>query len=203
MTSTEQNISTTAAAVSETASTPIAPAKAAAKPAVKATAPKTVAASTAKPAKKVAAKPAAKPVVQAVAKAAAKVTVKPVAKAAAPVAKPVAKAAAKPASKPAKPVAKAVTKAVAKPAAKVAAPKVEKAKKPKMVRDSFTFPKNEYDVLDVLKLRAAKLGTPIKKTELIRAGVKAIAALGDAAFKAALAAVPSLKTGRPAKGKKA
>lgn len=199
MTSTEQNISTTAAAVSETASTPIAPAK----PAVKASAPKTVAASAAKPAKKVAAKPAAKPVVQAVAKAAAKVTVKPVAKAAAPVAKPVAKAAAKPASKPAKPVAKAVTKAVAKPAAKVAAPKVEKAKKPKMVRDSFTFPKNEYDVLDVLKLRAAKLGTPIKKTELIRAGVKAIAALGDAAFKAALAAVPSLKTGRPAKGKKA
>jgi hypothetical protein len=58
-------------------------------------------------------------------------------------------------------------------------------------------------VLDVLKLRAAKLGSPVKKTELIRAGMKAIAALNDAAFKAALGAVPSLKTGRPAKGKKA
>jgi hypothetical protein len=196
MTSTEQNISTTPAAAPETTAALAAPAKVAAKPTAKAPAPKAASTSAAKPAKKVAAKP--------VAKAAAKVTAKPVAKASAPVAaKPVTKAAAKPASKPAKPVAKTVAKAAAKPAVKVAAPKVEKAKKPKMVRDSFTFPKNEYDVLDLLKLRAAKLGTPIKKTELIRAGVKAIAALGDAAFKAALAAVPSLKTGRPAKGKKA
>ena len=98
---------------------------------------------------------------------------------------------------------KAVAKAIAKPAAKPAAVKPPKAKKPKMVRDSFTIPKPEYDVLDVLKLRAAKLGNPVKKTELIRAGVKAIAALSDAAFKQALLAVPSLKTGRPAKAKKA
>jgi len=200
VTSTEQNISTTPAGAPETTAAPAAPAKVTAKPTAKAPAPKAASTSAAKPAKKVAAKP--------VAKAAAKVTAKPVAKASAPVAvKPVTKVATKPASKPAKPVAKTVAKAAAKPAVKaaaqVAAPKVEKAKKPKMVRDIFTFPKNEYDVLDLLKLRAAKLGTPIKKTELIRAGVKAIAALGDAAFKAALAAVPSLKTGRPAKGKKA
>lgn len=97
----------------------------------------------------------------------------------------------------------AKTKASAKPAAQPAAVKAPKAKKPKMVRDSFTIPKPEYDVLDVLKLRAAKLGNPVKKTELIRAGVKAIAALSDAAFKQALLAVPSLKTGRPAKTKKA
>ena len=116
-------------------------------------------------------------------------------------AKPTAKPAAKPVAKPAAKV--AAPKAAAKPAAKPAAPKVEKAKKPKMVRDSFTIPKNEYDVLDSLKQRALQLGNPVKKTELIRAGMKAIAALGDAAFKAALAAVPSLKTGRPAKGKKA
>ncbi|OYQ40039.1 hypothetical protein CHU94_11955 [Rhodoferax sp. TH121] len=97
----------------------------------------------------------------------------------------------------------AKTKASAKPAAQPATVKAPKAKKPKMVRDSFTIPKPEYDVLDVLKLRAAKLGNPVKKTELIRAGVKAIAALSDAAFKQALLAVPSLKTGRPAKAKKA
>jgi hypothetical protein len=48
-----------------------------------------------------------------------------------------------------------------------------------MVRDSFTFPKDEYAVLDLLKLRAAKLGSPVKKTELLRAGVKAIAAMAD------------------------
>jgi mono/diheme cytochrome c family protein len=80
------------------------------------------------------------------------------------------------------------------------AAKPVKEKKLKMVRDSFTMPKPEYAVLDVLKLRAAKLAMPIKKTELIRAGIKALAALPDAAFLAALRAVPNLKTGRPAKG---
>lgn len=99
----------------------------------------------------------------------------------------------------------ATTKAVvAKPAiktpAKPVAAKPVKEKKLKMVRDSFTMPKPEYAVLDVLKLRAAKLAMPIKKTELIRAGIKALAALPDAAFLAALRAVPNLKTGRPAKG---
>ena len=108
------------------------------------------------------------------------------------------KAASKPVAKPVTKV-KPVAKPAAKPAAKTAIVKVTKAKKPKMVRDSFTFPKDEYSVLDALKLRAAKLGSPAKKTELLRAGVKAIAAMSDVAFLASLQAVPSLKTGRPAK----
>ncbi len=107
-----------------------------------------------------------------------------------------AKAATKPSSKA---VAKPAAKATAKVAAKAAPAKPAKLKKPKMVRDSFTFPKAEYAVLDGLKMRAAKLGSPAKKTELLRAGIKAIAAMQDAAFVAALKAVPSLKTGRPAK----
>jgi hypothetical protein len=109
------------------------------------------------------------------------------------------KAASKPVAKPVTKV-KPVAKPAAKPAVKVAVVKATKAKKPKMVRDSFTFPKDEYAVLDALKLRAAKLGRPAKKTELLRAGVKAIAAMSDVAFLAAMQAVPSLKTGRPAKG---
>ena len=98
-----------------------------------------------------------------------------------------------------KPTAK--TKPAAKPVEGKTVAKDAKTKKPKMVRDSFTFPKAEYAVLDALKLRAAKLGSPAKKTELLRAGVKAIAAMQDAAFLAALKVVPSLKTGRPAKVK--
>jgi hypothetical protein len=94
---------------------------------------------------------------------------------------------------------KAPLKAAAKPSSKQVAVKQDKVKKPKMVRDSFTFPKDEYTVLDALKLRAAKLGNPVKKTELLRAGIKAIAAMPDAKFLAALQAVPSIKTGRPAK----
>ena len=137
----------------------------------------------------------------------AKKAVKPVVKApAAPITAVAPKAAAMPASKPAAkpkavaaPKAKPVTKTVTKPAAKAVVVKDVKAKKPKMVRDSFTFPKDEYSVMDALKLRAAKLGHPVKKTELLRAGVKAIAAMTDAALLSALKAVPSLKTGRPAK----
>ena len=77
--------------------------------------------------------------------------------------------------------------------------KAGKAKKPKLVRDSFTIPKNEYEVLEGLKVRAAKLGQPVKKSELLRAGVAALAAMQDPVFLANVTAVPALKTGRPAK----
>jgi hypothetical protein len=65
------------------------------------------------------------------------------------------------------------------------------------VRDSFTIPKDEYVVIDALKTRAGKLGQAIKKSELLRAGIKALAAMSDIQFKAALSNVPTIKTGRP------
>ena len=91
---------------------------------------------------------------------------------------------------------KTAVKTAAKPVNKPV--KVEKAKKPKMIRDSFTIPKTEYVVIDALKERAGKLSRAAKKSELLRAGVKALAAMSDAAFLAALTAVPTIKTGRPA-----
>lgn len=87
-----------------------------------------------------------------------------------------------------------------KPApAKAATAKADKARKVKILRDSFTMPKTEYAVLEALKDRATKAGRPAKKSEVLRAGVKALAAMGDVAFLAALGAVPAVKTGRPAK----
>lgn len=74
-----------------------------------------------------------------------------------------------------------------------------KPKKVKLVRDSFTIPKPEYLVLDNLKLRAAGLKHPVKKGELLRAGIKALAAMTDSHLLTALQAVPALKTGRPSK----
>lgn len=71
-------------------------------------------------------------------------------------------------------------------------------KKTKLVRDSFAIPKAEYGVLDELKQRAANLTRPVKKSEILRAGIKILAALSDAAFLTALAQVPAIKTGRPA-----
>ena len=70
-------------------------------------------------------------------------------------------------------------------------------KKPKLVRDSFTIPKNEFAAIEAMKTRAIALGTSVKKSELLRAGLMALQSLSDADFKAALAAVPTLKTGRP------
>lgn len=105
-------------------------------------------------------------------------------------AKPVVKAAV---SKASKPLAKPLSKAFAKPAVE----KPGKVKKPKLVRDSFTIPKPEYAVLDELKQRGTRLAQPVKKSELIRAGIKALAAMSDAAFLTAVTAVPAIKTGRP------
>lgn len=88
-------------------------------------------------------------------------------------------------------------KVVGKPPIKNPIDKPIKAKKVKLVRDSFTIPKPEYLILDNLKLRAADLKHPVKKSELLRAGIKALAAMTDEQLLLALKAVPMLKTGRP------
>lgn len=116
------------------------------------------------------------------AKAAQKVTAKKTA------AKPAVPAQAKPAAK-----APAVKKQAAAPA------KPLKDKKLKVVRDSFTIPKTELLQIGDMKKRALTLGVGIKKSELIRAGLSALAAMSDASFKKAIASVPTIKTGRPAK----
>jgi len=94
---------------------------------------------------------------------------------------------------------KAEPKAALAPAVKTKSEKLLKGKKPKLVRDSLTIPKLEYLVLEELKQRGGKLGSPVKKNELIRAGIKTLAAMPDALFLAALKAVPAIKTGRPSK----
>jgi len=129
------------------------------------------------------AKPAAKP---------AKAAVKPVAAAvAAAVAAPAKKAA------PAKRGSATKAKAATAPAPAPVAEKTAKTKKPKMVRDSFTIPKDEYAVIESLKQRSGKLSQTAKKSELLRAGLKLLSGLSDAALLQALQAVPSIKTGRP------
>jgi len=145
-------------------------------------------------------KATAKPAAPATPKAPVKASTKPATKKAAPAKAPAGKGAKtsmkkavtqKQAAKPqasAKPVKAAKTAKAAKP---------EKTKKPKLVRDSFTIPKTEYVVLDDLKQRAARLTRPAKKSELLRAGIKLLAGLSDAAFLTALEQVPAIKTGRP------
>ena len=68
-----------------------------------------------------------------------------------------------------------------------------------MVRDSFTMPKDEYAAIAELKARGVKLGRPLRKSELLRAGLLALKGLSDKALLAAITALPALKTGRPRK----
>ena len=69
----------------------------------------------------------------------------------------------------------------------------------KMERDSFTMPKDEYAQLTLLKARLMSMGQPAKKSELLRAGIKLLAAMSDNTLKTTLAKIPVIKTGRPNK----
>ena len=130
----------------------------------------------------------------------------PVATKAAPAAKkPVAK---KPAvKKRTTPSAKkpAAAKAPAqKPPAKKSPAKKQKSagRKQKTVRDSFNMPADAYALIAEMKKRAMAAGREIKKSELLRAGLKALADMSQAAFAQAIAAVEAIKTGRPIKRRK-
>lgn len=183
--------------------------KAAARPLPKAAAKAPVKAAVKTPVKvaaKAPSKTAAKAAPKAPAKSAARAAPAPALK---KVAKPAAKSAAKPsASKAAvRPAPKSSAKAGAKATLKAslkAAPKSaqaaverEKIRKPKLVRDSFTMPEEEYAVLALVKKACLKAGFEIKKSELLRVGVALISQIDMATLKSVLASLPQLKTGRP------
>jgi len=72
----------------------------------------------------------------------------------------------------------------------------------KVIRDSFTMPVADYELLGVLKRRCIGLGVAIKKSELLRAGLTALERLPDESLARMVAAVESVKTGRPPGKKK-
>jgi type IV secretory pathway VirB10-like protein len=77
--------------------------------------------------------------------------------------------------------------------------KPAKAKKIKLVRDSYAMPEAEYAKIAELKKRMAALGSEAKKSELLRGGIALLAALNDAELKAVMARIERIKTGRPSK----
>jgi hypothetical protein len=115
----------------------------------------------------------------------------------APAAKPAAKKAA-PAKKPAAPV-KAAAEATPAPESKPAAPPLAPKVKEKLVRDSFTMPGADFVLIDQLKARSLAFKRPVKKSELLRAGLQALAALNDAALRRRLEGLVPIKAGRPKK----
>lgn len=82
----------------------------------------------------------------------------------------------------------------AKPSKKALAPKRDK-----VVRDSFTMPKSDYRKIAELKERCLEAGVHVKKSEILRAGLLALAEKGPKQLVAAVRKIEAVKTGRPSK----
>lgn len=98
------------------------------------------------------------------------------------------KSAAKPASKPS-----------VKQAHKKNSKKSKKENKKKVVRDSFTMPQSEYLKIGEIKAICLKSRMHVKKSEVLRAGLKVLARLNATQLKRALNELEKIKTGRPKK----
>ena len=66
-----------------------------------------------------------------------------------------------------------------------------------IIRETFSLPPDESDKIDSLRMRAAKVGIMLNRSETIRAGIEALLYLDEKSFSAVVAKVPKLKTGRP------
>lgn len=156
--------------------------------------------------KVVVAKTAAKTVVAATPKAAPKTVSKAVLKAPVKALTPaVTKTVVKAGAVKTPPQAKAIAQSAAlKPAvAKQTAPHAvkEKAKKDKLVRDSFTMPEPEYAVLGQVKKACLAAGIEVKKSQLLRIGLLLLSHTDVKSLAKLIANLAPLKAGRPKKDK--
>jgi len=115
-----------------------------------------------------------------------------------------AKAAAKAAPVAKRPAARAMAPTVAKPVKASKPTKPSKVDKPakvrrKPIRDSFTMPEADFALIATLKARTLSAQREVKKSELLRAGLHALAAMPTPALVAAIAQLEPVKIGRPKK----
>lgn len=92
-------------------------------------------------------------------------------------------------------------KSAAKPMATeaVAAAGKAKVKKDVLVRDSFTMPQSEYQVLSLVKKACLQAGIEIKKSELLRIAVVQLAGLSVAKISTLQKGLNKIQAGRPKK----
>ncbi len=76
---------------------------------------------------------------------------------------------------------------------------LKKQKKPKLVRDSFTIPADEYQILSVVKKQLTSEGLEVRKTEIVRIGLQLVSKLKTVSLKRRLNSLQKLKVGRPNK----
>ena len=77
--------------------------------------------------------------------------------------------------------------------------KLKKNIKGKVVRDSFTMPQNEYQKIAEIKAICMKSKVHVKKSEVLRAGLKVLGGLSNGQLKKVFSDLEKIKTGRPKK----
>lgn len=67
----------------------------------------------------------------------------------------------------------------------------------KVIRDSFTIPGDEYELISRIKKRCMKVGVSASKSEVLRAGLAALNAMPDRELAKVFESLARVKTGRP------
>lgn len=75
--------------------------------------------------------------------------------------------------------------------------RASKEKKTKVIRDSFTIPNNDYELISKTRQRCLQSAVNVTKSEVIRAGLHALQYLSDEDLVQIFAELEKIKTGRP------
>lgn len=67
----------------------------------------------------------------------------------------------------------------------------------KVIRDGFSMPASDQQLIQDIRIKSLKLGVDTNKSEIVRAGLRALMDLPDSKLTALLKSVPKIKTGRP------
>jgi hypothetical protein len=77
--------------------------------------------------------------------------------------------------------------------------KDREAETPKLIRDTFSMPDSDYQLIAEILDRSPAMAARSTKSEIIRAGLKVLHTMDDEHLRQVLNQVQRLKTGRPAK----
>lgn len=80
--------------------------------------------------------------------------------------------------------------------------KKNKASKTKVIRDSFSFPEQDYQKISQLKKTLLATGVHVKKSEILRAGLHVLTNLNLSELTLAVDQIEKVQTGRPNSSKK-
>jgi hypothetical protein len=70
-----------------------------------------------------------------------------------------------------------------------------------VVRDTFTFPESDYSLIAEIQDRCLRSATMINKSEIVRAGLKALARMSDTELAEIVGGLTKVKPGRPGRNK--